>query len=387
MRLLHLHLTRQVMWVLLVAIGVFASVLLLGNTLKEILALLVNRQVDLGVVGRAIGLLLPFVLVYSLPIGLLVSVLLVFGRLSADQEVVAVRAGGVSLMAWVSPVLLLGIAASVVCGWLNLEFAPRSRVAFKLLTTDQRVLKPEALLTPRRFITEFPNWTIYLGRQTSAGFQDVLFYGFAPENGKLIRRIHAERATVRWNLDARQAEFKLFQAQVYFRVESETGPPVSEAAGVITTMASDPSSPEWGTFFLGEVEQPVDFNPAVTSILKPKISEMTFQQLREELTDARARDIDPSPIVFHLHRQLSFSFACVGFVLVGIPLGIRAHRRETSAGLLIALLLVLGYFGFFFLGQSLETKPAAYPHLIVWLPNLLFQSAGCVGLWRANRGW
>ncbi len=75
-------------------------------------------------------------------------------------------------------------------------------------------------------------------------------------------------------------------------------------------------------------------------------------------------------------KRYSFSLACLTFALIGIPLGITAQRRETTAGFVLSLVTALAYYFFILLADMFNEKPSVYPHLLMWLPNFLFLGLG-----------
>ena len=136
---------------------------------------------------------------------------------------------------------------------------------------------------------------------------------------------------------------------------------------------------KYGPMTLGKKSEELKQRP-------PKLKELGFAQLRGRIAELNQQGIDPTPVQVQLHQKVALSFACIGFTLIGIPLAIRTHRRETNFGIAMALVLVTAYYGLIILGQALEGHLALLPHLWMWLPNILFQSIGCVLLWKMNRG-
>lgn len=369
MRTLQLYLLRQILASLVLTVAVFTFVLLLANVLKEIVGLLVSGHATPAVLLQAVALLIPFVLVFALPLGMLTSTILVFGRLGADNEMTAVRASGVSLLVWSMPVIALSIVLSVLCAWINMDLAPRCRGAYKALLTKS-ALRTASLGPAEGRFTRLGNHIIYVGKRQGAALEEVML--FENKDGQKIRDVRAARGEL--VQETNRFRLKLFDAQVLER-----------------------TSERWETRgYLAEVELPLNLDRLSPSQVV-SVKHMGFAQLLEERRTWRqqlgALPLSASsgfrsttPIDVQIHRQVSFSFACVAFTLVGIPLGIRSHRKETNLGIAIALALLLVYYSFFILGMALDTRPEFLPHFILWLPNFLFQGTGIWLLWRANRG-
>jgi lipopolysaccharide export system permease protein len=387
MKTLHIYLTRQVLASLLLTVAVFTFVLLLGNFLKDILPLLINGQASLNIVFEAIGLLIPFVWVFALPMGLLTATLLVFGRFSADQELTAARASGVSLLSLITPILILSLICCGISAWISMDLGPRSRVAFVNLRQELMAGLASAQIPEGRFIRDFPGYIFYVERNHGGKLENVMI--FKLEDGtNVTTTVRAPTGEVKTDVTNKQLVVNLFDA----RSVTLTGPrPIISAFPAMTLN--------------------LDLKTATRHNSSISISDMTFWQLRDELRDLEEKfSLPPAnatnsnqlraqlleikkqrsdltePVRVEMNRQIAFSFACFGFTLVGIPLGIRVHRRETNIGVAIALGLVLIYYSFILLSGSLSTRTEFAPHLIVWLPDFMFQAVGTVLLWRANQG-
>ncbi|MFN0068859.1 MAG: LptF/LptG family permease [Limisphaerales bacterium] len=410
MKILSRHLLRETLGTLLLAVVVCTGVLLVGNLLKQVVALLISGQAGLATVFKAIALLLPYVLTFALPMGMLTASLLVFGRLSADQEITAARANGISLASLALPVLLLSLVFAGLCAWVNLDVGPRSRAAFKRLLHEAAFSQDRPLITEGRFITDLPGIVFYAGRVRGQELEDVVFYQL--EDGRRVRDLRAPRARLELDLTNRLLRLTFFDARALEWVPAAPAPP--PATNDVPSAANEPppASPpveanapaaaetnapsavapaegegQWQPIFLAETTLPTIALPALGGRGHvTQTSDLTFRELRAERERLRALGVpDTTPIGVQMHRQVAFSFASFVFTLVGIPLGVRAHRRETSAGLALAVLLLLTYYAFIIIGQSLEGRPDLHPQWVIWTPNLLFQLAGGWLLWRADR--
>jgi lipopolysaccharide export system permease protein len=384
---LHLYLCRQILGALVMTVFVFTFVLLLGNVIKEVLNLLVNRQATFSLAAHAILLLIPYVLAFSMPIGMLTATLLVFGRFSADQELTAARAGGISLVSLVGPILLLAVGVSAICAWLNFDLAPSCRVAYKELLAGAGRNRPGGFLLSNQYVP-FGIYQVFAGHVHGDGtnLDDVVVSEY-DKDGELVRWAKAPKGLLTFDNVQRQITLQVW-----------------------TNISMQRDKNGWVPFLSGDlVFPPVPFPDADTAV-PVAISDMTFWQLRAELnrleqsakalpahgaTRDQLLDLQKEmresanktmmPVLVNLNQQVAFSFACISFTLIGIPLGIRGHRRETSIGVAMALVLVLIYYSFMVTAQAWQAHPERYPCLVVWLPNFIFQAVGSVLLWRINK--
>ena len=317
------------------------------------------------------------------------------------------RSGGISLFSLTAPVLALSMLMSMLCAWINLDIAPYCRSTYKQLIRSVDVGRLTDLLQPGVPMTDIPDQFIQIEERKEVG-EMVLLRGIRYvkfEKDIPVYDILAEGGTLEANESNNQLFLSMTNCTVFQRYLSDS-----------KDFEPGKSELDESNWFLTKMPE---YSPSIFTIdrdstvfRKPKLHHMSFRQLQQEMKerqeladDLRAlpsfdvenmrtelaanvrKPFDPiTPVKVQMHRQIAFSYACFAFTLIGIPLGIRAHRRETSIGIAIALMLVAVYYGFVVLANALENHGEWAPHLIMWFPNFLFQAVGCVLFWRANKG-
>jgi lipopolysaccharide export system permease protein len=107
---------------------------------------------------------------------------------------------------------------------------------------------------------------------------------------------------------------------------------------------------------------------------RPSRSALSIEQLLDQLKSGDKRERSASRT--EINKRFSFPFSCLAFALIGVPLGVTAHRRETSIGFLMSLVVAVSYFLFIILADTIRGNPKFYPEYLIWFPNVLFIGLG-----------
>ena len=369
MNILQRYIARQIVFTLVMAVGVFSAILLTGNALKQLLELLATKQVPVGPVLRQLLYLVPFVMTFSLPMGMMTACLLVFSRLSADNEITAMRACGQSFWQLIAPVLVMSFLLSLVCLEFNLQEAPLLKAAFREGLSRLGLSHPTALLAPGRFNDGFPGYLIYVSKSDGERISDVTIYQL-DVNGNVVQKIRATHGELHPDLARKQILITLHNVKSEVHDPNDPNNPQKIHPGV---NANDEQ-------LTMDISQMVDAKQ-----VRRDTNHLTFTELVAAIVSLKSRGVNPSPYIVRAHRQWAISFSCLAFAMLAIPFGVRSHRRETSVGIVWALALALAYYFLVIVAEALANRPNFFPEIIVWLPNFIFQALGIALIYRISR--
>ncbi|NLG13356.1 MAG: YjgP/YjgQ family permease [Lentisphaerae bacterium] len=359
MKTITLYLTKNILVSTAIALAVLTFVMLSGHFFRafDLLA----RGVSPAFIGKFLLLMIPDMLRFTLPLSILVATVLIFGRMSSDNEIVALKASGISLWQIIAPGLAVATVFSIICLLISLVISPNARYKAEQLRWSALANAPISLVEPGVFTKLSPKCHIRVGSRVGDELEDIHIILHNSDNA--IQDIVAKRGRLHIDTETRQFELELNEAQI--------------SDFVFGTQYALPKRHLTAT----AIKLPLDLASSQSKkslVRKPKF--MTVKMLFGRIKLLQEEGQDVTGLMTDLHNRLSLSLSPISFLLLGIPFGIRGKRSELSVGLLICVVLALGFYVFLLLAGMLEKQPQLHPELIVWLPNILYQTGGLLAL-------
>lgn len=436
MALLERHILRGLLRPFLM--GVFVVTFLLTmDFLFDYLDLFLGKGIDLWTVLQLFFLGLGWMLALSIPCGVLVGVLMTYGRMAQDNEIVAIKASGISPLRAVRPALSASVFVAAGLVLFHNYVLPDMNHAFANLMLSVNQARPTAEIQEGVFINDFDGYNLFIGNldDKTGRMEDVLIYDASRPN-QPNRTILAKRGRLVY--DAARGVLNLHLEDGEIHESGETGPAVYRkmdfARQTLSIQGVQEAIEKSRRRSRGQREMKIE-------MMREKVAELTKEydryrdQSREALEEMgleslsqlpgqtpevpwyaplaaavglRAEPPPAPPDSFwtadrrrlaerakmtslhaasaekkinqfgvEIHKKFSIPFASIVFTLVGAPLGVRARRGGLTAGF-----LSVGFFVFYYLcligGEQLADRSYLPPWLSMWLPNIVL---GAMGVW------
>jgi lipopolysaccharide export system permease protein len=377
---LNKYIFNQVLVAALMTVALFVFVLVLGNILKEVMGDLTAGRLSISFFLYIVALIIPGVIPYALPMGMLTGILLVFGRMSAQSEVVAMKACGRSIFAMAAPVFFIAICASIFSVAINFYYAPAASHAYKTALKNVIRANPLQFIQPGSFIKDFPGYVIYAN--SAEGKELVSFRIWElDKQGRAKISIQSERGILSYDDKNDEIVLTLKNGSA----ERSRGDDPENLRKPLPSARFD------------ELLIKLPLNDIIGSMDKgsKRLKRMTFGELMHARENWHPRPIekttpelayrDKIEVQLQIQKNIAMAFSIFSMVVLAVPLGIKASRTETFANLAIALALAMTYYIMTVVISWLEKYPTLRPDILIWLPNLIFQATGAILLWRASK--
>jgi len=365
--LIHNYLYREIILLTMAIIGVL-TFLLVAVSMFKVLQTLMYTDLPLWLAAKLMFLGIPLTLTLTIPAGLLAAVMIVFGRMSSDRELLALKSAGVGLAPVVAPVIVLAMGLSLLDYWLVAYVVPECQKEFNGMKHEIVTNNPMALLNPEEIVDKIPGWKIYFGSKEGTTLNDVILWRLEDGTNRLTSSIRAEQAKIDLDLEHQQLVMTLLNGR------EEEYPHDGDAMKVHPGGHGE------------QMVEAVSLNSFYEKVQR-KLAWMTLPEIEDVIYSMQTAPTgeQASPYLTELQARISFSLTTFTFIVVGIPLAIQTQRRETSFGIIITFAIVLLYYVLGAVGKGLKAHAGLYPELIIWTPNILFQAVGFYLFYKANR--
>ncbi|MCF8025374.1 MAG: LPS export ABC transporter permease LptF [Desulfobacteraceae bacterium] len=350
----------------LINMGFFMFVFLMREIL-EITDMIVNYQVSLGIFLLMIIYSMPYFLVYIIPMSVMMSVLLTFLRMSADNEILALKSAGVSLYHMLAPVMVFAVAGFAVTVFMAAYGMPWGKFSYERLSMEVVQSNFNIGLKEHQFIDSFEGVMMYVNEVDA---KDRSMQGVFIEDGRTTGPARTVVAPEGYLFEGDKPH--TFVIRLYNGIVSQSEP--REKSSHAT---------RFNTYDIR-----LDLQSAVSAAKSGSRDEkeMGIGELRSYLEKQENRNEKfYYSVHMEFHRKFSIPFACIALAVLAMPLGVRSFSAKKSAGLGMGLICFLLYYlilsGGMVLGEAVRYHPAP----LLWLPNFIMGGAGVYLLVKAAK--
>ncbi len=348
------YLFKEMLPPFFVSLGVFTFLLLVARIMR-LTDLVVSRGVSLADVGRLLMYTLPYFFVFTIPMATLLAVLLAFLRLSADNEITAIKSAGVGLHQLLPPVAAMALMAWLISSILAIWILPWSNHQFENLIFKLARTQGDLVLRERVFMNSFKGLVIYINRLPGQGSMEKLFIVDQREKDR-SHTIVAKRGQL-FPSPGNKLTLRLYDGTIH-------------GVGKHLRTAQ--------TLSFSTYDLPLDTSRLSTARRSGKRErEMTPGELWAELDKHPKGSPRYISVQIELLRKFTVPFACLVMALIGVPLGVHS-RSGRSWGVVLAMLLFFAYYMMFSAAISLGETGIYPPWLGMWMPNVVFGLLGVI---------
>lgn len=351
-RILSLYIIREISSLFLLGIVIFTLVLLMGR-LITLTDLVVSHGVPLADVSRMILYLVPSLLVFTIPMAFLLAVLLAFGRLSADNEIVVIKSCGLSLFQVMPPVIVCALVAVLLALGASTIGVPWGNSAFKELSLQVLKRNITATIREKTFWDDIPGVVMYtdLYEEQSHTLKGVIIHdGRNPDRPMTI---FARDGVVTSAAGSQALLLSLQNGSIH----------IAGTGGLYRLV------------YFGEYSMTIGEKGSSTKIFRNE-PDMWISELRRQIDDPVISPKNRLKMMAEFHSRFTFPFASLVFAILAVPLGIQNRRSGKSGGFTVSMIIILAYYVLMSVARTVAERGVVPPVVALWIPNLIFFAMG-----------
>jgi lipopolysaccharide export system permease protein len=300
-----------------------------------------------------------------IPISVMIAILLTFLRMSSDNEVIALKAGGVSIYSLLPPVLLLCLLGCLITAYMTIYGIPWGRVSMKTLINNVAASSFEIGLKERTFNESFQDVMLYVNRIDPKNKELIDVFIEDKRNEKMVSTVVASKGKLLSEPEKLFFRLRLFDGTInQVNIKDRTVNAIS-----------------FETYDIS-----LDMKQALENRKKESKHrlEMSLDEMRHYLKTTKKKDILYYRTLMDYHKKFSIPVACVALGILALPLGFQTTITRRSYGMALGLVFFIFYYFLLSAGWGIGELGTYPPFIGMWLPDVVVGGLGLFLLFRTG---